>query len=100
MSNLVNSTSHRAHIAHTHTHTHYFSRVWLKTFFAQRTLPPFSHSQLFTSYNLAVTINHLIHGQRDFLVIWPSKVRLKVMSPTPSLRSIQEDKFLLRKQFQ
>ena len=32
-------------------------------------------------YHLAVTINHLIHGQQDCLVVLPYKVRSQVMSP-------------------
>ena len=38
-------------------------------------------------YHLAVTANHLIHGQQDCLVVEPHEVLLQVMSPTPSWRS-------------
>ena len=37
-------------------------------------------------YHLTVMNNHLIHVQNG-LVVWPHKVRLQVMSPTPLLRS-------------
>ena len=39
-------------------------------------------------HNLTVTTQyHQIHEHEDCLVVWPHKVRLQVMGPTPSLRS-------------
>ena len=52
------------------------------------------HSLPLDFFHLAVTVNHLIHGQQDRLVVWPHTVRSQVMSPTTSSRSEIQRSFL------
>ena len=52
-----------------------FSRIMSHSHSSLLDLPLFSHPQLLYFYHLAATINHLIHGPQDCLVVWPYKVR-------------------------